>query len=80
MDPKIKRTVRTVLQGVLTAAVLVPLAVSQAGLSVGQWPWLAGALAALGVIARIMQTPAAQAILSTVGLSLDDPARGVEQR
>ena len=80
MDPKIKRTVRTVLQGILTAAVLVPLAVAQAGLSVDQWPWVAGALATLGVVARIMQTPAAQAILSAVGLALDDPARGVERR
>jgi hypothetical protein len=80
MDPKIKRTARTVLQGVLTAAVLVPLAVSQAGLSDEQWPWLAGALATLGVIARIMQTPAAQAILGAVGLALDDPARGIERR
>lgn len=80
MDPKIKRTIRTVLQGILTAAVLVPLAVSQAGLSVAQWPWVAGALGALGIIARIMQTPAAQAILGAVGLSLDDPARGVERQ
>lgn len=76
MDPKIKRVIRTVLQGVVTAAVLLPLAVTQAGVSV-DWAWLTATLGALGVIARLMQTPAAEALLRTVGLSLADPDAGV---
>lgn len=79
MDPKIKRTTRTILQGILTVAVLVPLAVMQADLDTAAWPWVAGGLTALGVIARVMQTPAAEAALRLVGLDLTDPAAGIDR-
>lgn len=72
MSEATKRTIRTVLQGILTAAVLLPLAVTQAGVNV-EWPWVAGTLAGLGVVARLLQTPAAESLLGLVGLALTDP-------
>lgn len=72
MSEATKRTIRTVLQGILTAAVLLPLAVTQAGVSV-EWPWVAGTLGGLGVVARLLQTPAAERLLGLFGLALTDP-------
>ncbi|WP_329099598.1 hypothetical protein [Streptomyces sp. NBC_01439] len=57
-----KRTLRTVLQSALAIAVLLPATVDASGIP-ATLPWVATALAAAGVLTRVMAVPGVQALL-----------------
>ena len=63
MTESTRRTIRTVLQGVLAFAVLAPLIVQQLGLDTDKLPWLAGALAVLAAITKVMNLPQVEQFL-----------------
>ncbi|MFF4738769.1 hypothetical protein ACFY2W_23230 [Streptomyces sp. NPDC001262] len=71
MTPANKRTIRTVLQGAVAFAVALPAIVSASGVP-ASLPWVAGALAVAGGLARVMALPAVEAMLDRVGLGLVD--------
>lgn len=73
-----RKTARTVVAGLLTAAVLLPPLVAESGLDLNSetWGWLAGVLAALGVFTRLMALPAAQKLLALAGLDHGDVESG----
>ncbi|MCQ8829871.1 hypothetical protein [Streptomyces malaysiensis] len=66
-----KRTIRTLLQGAVAFAVALPAIVDASGIPAAL-PWVAGALAVAGGLARVMALPAVEAILDRVGLGLVD--------
>jgi len=68
MSDKTRRTVRTVLQVVLGLALAVPVLLEATGLRGDEWPWLAFVVAGAAVVARLMQSPAADELLHRVGL------------
>jgi hypothetical protein len=73
------KTARTVVAGLLTAAVLIPVAVNAAGIDVTAegWGWLAGILGVLAAFTRIMAVPAINAALQKVlGLGSKDVEAG----
>lgn len=69
-----KKTARTALAGVITAAVIVPLAVEAAGIDVTAqgWRWLGGTLAVLAAVTRILAVPQVNVLLGRLGLGHDD--------
>ncbi|MFK0233718.1 hypothetical protein [Streptomyces vinaceus] len=71
MTDATKRTVRTVVQTAVALAVALPAIVGAAGIP-DTLPWVAGALAAAGGLARVMALPAVEALLDRVGLGLVD--------
>ncbi|KAB1141411.1 hypothetical protein F7R91_32835 [Streptomyces luteolifulvus] len=75
MNPANKRTVRTVLQGVVMFAVALPAIVTASGIP-ESLPWVAGALAVAGGLARVMALPAVEQLLDRVGLGLVDDDQG----
>lgn len=64
-----KRTVRTLIQGVVAFAIALPAIVDASGVP-ASLPWVAGALAVAGGLARVMALPSVEAILDRVGLGL----------
>jgi hypothetical protein len=75
MNAKTRRTIRTVLQVLLALAVAVPVIVQATGLTVDQAPWLGSVIVAAGIVARVMQADAVEALLEKVlGGSLATPA------
>ncbi|OAR21924.1 hypothetical protein A8W25_28180 [Streptomyces sp. ERV7] len=75
MTDAAKRTVRTILQGVVAFAVALPAIVNASGIP-DTLPWVAGALAVAGGLARVMALPAVEQILDRVGLGLLDDKGG----
>jgi len=75
MNPANKRTVRTIIQGVVMFAVALPAIVSASGIP-ESLPWVAGALAVAAGLARIMALPAVEQLLDRVGLGLVDDDQG----
>lgn len=57
-----KRTARTVLQTTVGVAVVLPGIVDASGIP-ASLPWVAGALAVAGGLARVMALPSVQALL-----------------
>ena len=62
MSEAAKRTSRTVLQTAVGLCVLLPTVVDAAGIP-STLPWVVGALAAAGGVARVMALPGVQALL-----------------
>lgn len=58
-----RSTARTVFQALVALAVLFPVLVETAGLDPDSLPWLAGALAVAGGVARVMADPRVEAFL-----------------
>ncbi|MEU5342998.1 hypothetical protein AB0H18_19535 [Streptomyces sp. NPDC020766] len=75
MSPATKRAVRTVLQGVVMFAVALPAIVSASGIP-ESLPWVVGALAVAGGLARVMALPSVEQLLDRVGLGLVDDNGG----
>ncbi|MEU9141998.1 hypothetical protein AB0D33_39705 [Streptomyces sp. NPDC048404] len=75
MSTAAKRTVRTVIQGVVMFAVALPAIVNASGIP-ESLPWVAGALAVAGGLARVMALPAVEQLLDRVGLGLVDDDQG----
>ncbi|MET9468478.1 hypothetical protein ABZY44_27565 [Streptomyces sp. NPDC006544] len=73
MTPANKRSIRTALQTGLAFALALPAIVAAAGIP-DALPYVAGALAVAGGLARVMQLPAVEALLDRVGLGLVDEA------
>ncbi|MEU5557355.1 hypothetical protein AB0H47_14710 [Streptomyces globisporus] len=71
MTPAAKRTIRTVIQGAVGLAVVLPAIVDASGVP-ASLPWVAGALAVAGGLARVMALPGVEALLDRVGLGLVD--------
>jgi len=69
MSPANTRAVRTVIQGVVMFAVALPAIVNASGIP-ESLPWVAGALAVAGGLARVMALPAAEQRLDRFGLGL----------
>ncbi|MBC2877429.1 MULTISPECIES: hypothetical protein [Streptomyces] len=62
MTDSTKRTLRTVLQTTVAFAVALPAIVDASGVP-STLPWVAGALAVAGGLARVMALPAVQGLL-----------------
>ncbi|MFG2721584.1 hypothetical protein ACGFW5_25330 [Streptomyces sp. NPDC048416] len=62
MSEAAKRTLRTVVQTAVALAVALPALVDASGLP-ADLPWIAGALAVAGGLARVMALPRVQALL-----------------
>lgn len=75
MSPATKRAVRTVLQGVVMFAVALPAVISASGIP-ESLPWVVGALAVAGGLARVMALPSVEQLLDRVGLGLVDDNGG----
>ncbi|MFE3905422.1 hypothetical protein ACFXPY_35335 [Streptomyces sp. NPDC059153] len=71
MSPAAKRTIRTIIQGAVGLAVVLPAIVDASGIP-ASLPWVAGALAVAGGLARVMALPGVEALLDRVGLGLVD--------
>ena len=63
MTESTRRTIRTVLQGLIAFAVIAPLVVQQLGLDTDKLPWLAGTLAVLAAITKVMNLPQVEQFL-----------------
>ncbi|MBK6013749.1 hypothetical protein [Streptomyces sp. MBT53] len=70
-----KRSIRTVIQGVVMFAVALPAIVTASGIP-ESLPWVVGALAVAGGLARVMALPAVELLLDRVGLGLVDDDQG----
>ncbi|CAL9296894.1 hypothetical protein [Streptomyces sp. SudanB25_2051] len=57
-----RRTARTIVQTAVALAVLLPAIVDASGIP-ASLPWVAGALAVAGGLARVMSLPGVQALL-----------------
>ncbi|MFE4333964.1 hypothetical protein ACFRQM_32480 [Streptomyces sp. NPDC056831] len=66
-----KRTIRTLIQGAVGFALALPAIVDASGVP-ESLPWVAGALAVAGGLARVMSLPAVEALLDRVSLGLVD--------
>ncbi|MFJ7267241.1 hypothetical protein ACIQV3_11350 [Streptomyces sp. NPDC099050] len=75
MTPTSKRSVRTVLQTAAAFALALPAIVAASGIP-ETLPWVIGALAVAGGLARVMALPAVEALLDRAGLGLVDDAKG----
>ncbi|MYX36717.1 MULTISPECIES: hypothetical protein [unclassified Streptomyces] len=71
MSTATRRTIRTVIQGAVGVAVLLPEIVHASGVS-ESLPWVAGSLAIAGGVARVMALPGVERLLDSVGLGLAD--------
>ncbi|MEU7163151.1 hypothetical protein AB0A70_00625 [Streptomyces morookaense] len=78
MTPANKRTVRTLVQTAVALAVALPAIVAASGIP-ESLPWVAGALAVAGGLARVMALPAVEALLDRVGLGLVDEQPPVDR-
>ncbi|MFI0736402.1 hypothetical protein ACH4S9_46645 [Streptomyces sp. NPDC021225] len=82
MSPANKRTVRTMIQTVVAVAVALPAIVNASGVP-ESLPWVAGALAVAGGLARVMALPSVEQLLDRFGLGLGDdtatPSGGAPQ-
>ncbi|MET7679405.1 hypothetical protein [Streptomyces sp. NPDC005423] len=72
MKETTKRTARTVLQTTVGVAAVLPGIVNASGIP-ASLPWVAGALAVAGGLARVMALPSVQALLPS-WLRTDDTA------
>ncbi|MFZ3471475.1 hypothetical protein ACODT4_20820 [Streptomyces sp. 2.9] len=70
-----KRTVRTVIQTTVALAVALPAIIGASGIPEAL-PWVVGALAVAGGLARVMALPAVEALLDRAGLGLVDDTKG----
>ncbi|WP_328678485.1 hypothetical protein [Streptomyces sp. NBC_00343] len=75
MNSANKRTVRTVIQGVVMFAVALPAIVTASGIP-ESLPWVAAALAVTAGLARVMALPSVEQLLDRVGLGLVDDDQG----
>ncbi|HEY8983772.1 MAG TPA: hypothetical protein VIU15_29870 [Streptomyces sp.] len=75
MNPANTRTIRTVIQGTVGIAVALPAIVDASGIPEAL-PWVGGALAVAGGLARVMALPAVEALLDRIGLGLVDDDQG----
>lgn len=66
-----KRTTRTILQSAVGVALALPGIVDASGIP-ESLPWVAGALAVAGGLARVMALPSVEALLDRAGLGLVD--------
>ncbi|MFE4203967.1 MULTISPECIES: hypothetical protein [Streptomyces] len=73
MTTATKRSIRTALQTAVALALALPAIVAASGVPAAL-PWVAGALAVAGGLARVMQLPAVETLLDRVGLGLVDEA------
>ncbi|MFH8993249.1 hypothetical protein [Streptomyces sp. NPDC017940] len=71
MTDAARRTIRTVIQTTVALALALPAIVAASGIPEAL-PWVAGALAVAGGLARVMALPVVEALLDRVGLGLDD--------
>lgn len=78
MSDAAKRTVRTILQGVVAFAVALPAIIDAAGIP-ESLPWVAGALAVAGGLARVMALPSVEALLDRIGLGLGPVSEGADR-
>ncbi|GAU67697.1 hypothetical protein SSP35_05_02640 [Streptomyces sp. NBRC 110611] len=62
MTDATRRTIRTVVQTTIALAVLLPAIVDASGIP-ATLPWVAGALAVAGGLARVMALPGVQALM-----------------
>ncbi|MFD7103122.1 hypothetical protein [Streptomyces celluloflavus] len=62
MTDAARRTARTVVQTTIALAVLLPAIVDASGIPAAL-PWVAGALAVAGGLARVMALPGVQALM-----------------
>lgn len=62
MTDAAKRTVRTIAQTAVALAVMLPAIVDASGIP-ASLPWVAGALAVAGGLARVMALPGVQALM-----------------
>ncbi|MFE6775362.1 hypothetical protein [Streptomyces sp. NPDC057702] len=76
MTTATKRAVRTALQAAVAFAVALPATVVASGIPAAL-PWVAGALAVAGGLARVMALPSVETLLDRVGLGLVDDDQGV---
>ncbi|MEU2366516.1 hypothetical protein ABZ616_38215 [Streptomyces noursei] len=67
MTDATRRTIRTVMQTAVALAVAPPAIVDASGVP-ASLPWVAGALAVAGGLARVMALPAVEQLLDRVGL------------
>lgn len=72
MKHSTKTTIRTVLQWVVSVAVMLPGIVQASGLP-ESLPWVAGGLAVAAAVTRIMALPSVQAALDRLGLGTGGP-------
>ncbi|WP_405561931.1 hypothetical protein [Streptomyces sp. NBC_01180] len=78
MTDAAKRTIRTTIQAAVGLALALPAIVDASGVS-ASLPWVAGALAVAGGLARVMALPAVEQLLDRAGLGLvDDTAKSGE--
>ncbi|RSS59586.1 hypothetical protein [Streptomyces sp. WAC01280] len=75
MSPAAKRTARTVIQTAVALALALPAIVTASGIPAAL-PYVAGALAAAGGLARVMALPSVEAFLDRFGLGLVDDGEG----
>ncbi|MGE9695909.1 hypothetical protein [Streptomyces sp. CH6] len=75
MSPATKRTVRTIIQTAVAVALALPAIVDASGIP-ASLPWVAGALAVAGGLARVMALPAVENLLDRIGLGLVDDGDG----
>lgn len=75
MSVKTRRALRTVIQAAVSGAVVLPVVVASPGVAEAL-PWLVGAAAGAGALARIMAMPAVERLLDLVGLGLVDESAG----
>ncbi|MFD7994557.1 hypothetical protein [Streptomyces mexicanus] len=78
MSSAARRTVRTVIQAAVGTAVALPEIVHASGVP-ESLPWVAGALAVAGGLARVMALPAVESLLDRFGLGLVDDDGGPTQ-
>ncbi|MEV0438937.1 hypothetical protein AB0I84_09565 [Streptomyces spectabilis] len=71
MTDATRRTIRTVLQTAVALALALPAIVTTSGIP-ETLPWVVGALAVAGGLARVMALPAVEALLDRVSLGLVD--------
>ncbi|MFE2352199.1 hypothetical protein [Kitasatospora cineracea] len=79
MKDSTRRTVRTLFQGTVTAAALLPLVVDAARIPAAL-PWVAGALTVSAAITRVMALPAVNRRLpSWLQMSADPDAEALRK-
>ncbi|MFI6860195.1 hypothetical protein ACIBKZ_09815 [Streptomyces sp. NPDC050421] len=75
MQKTTKRSIRTAIQAAVGLAVALPAIVAASGIP-QSLPWVAGALAVAGGLARMMALPAVEQLLDRLGLGTGEEASG----
>lgn len=76
-----RATVRTLVQFLIAAAVLLPFVVEATGLDPELYPWLAGLLGVAAAVTRVMALPQVEAFLARFAPWLAaDPAASPRRR